>query len=173
MNQMVGDLLDFTRSRLGAGMPIVRSEMDMAADASNAIDEVIAAHPGTEIRLETAGNLRGEWDSARISQLLTNLLANAVHHGSTKMPITVSLRGEPEAVILQVHNSGPAIPREDLPDLFSPFKRLYKGEPAAKPSTNLGLGLYIVDRIVTAHAGSVDVKSDSASGTTFTIRLPR
>ncbi len=173
MNQMVGDLLDFTRSQLGAGMPIVRTETDMGTDVSNAVDEITAANPDSEIRLETSGDLRGEWDAGRTCQMLTNLLANAVHYGSPKMPITVSVRGEPNAVVLQIHNSGPPIPPENLPRLFSPFKRLHAGEPARTPSTNLGLGLYIVERIVTAHEGTIDVSSEPVTGTTFTVRLPR
>lgn len=171
MNTMVGDLLDFTRSRLGSGVPIVRRPMDLAKEATNAVDEMVGAHPESEIILETHGALRGEWDCPRISQVLVNLLGNAVQHGSTKSPITVTLTGREEDVVLSVHNRSPVIPSADLPGIFSPFKRLEASE--AEASASLGLGLYIAERIVTAHGGTIGVASSEEKGTTFTVHLPR
>ncbi len=173
MNQMVGDLLDFTRSQLGSGVPVVRAPMDLGKEVANAIEEVGAAHPECALTLDAAGDLRGDWDAGRICQVLTNLLGNAVHHGSDRTPITVSVRGEREDVVLRVHNRGPVIAPADIPGLFSPFKRLKPGTPAGGPSSNLGLGLYIVERIVSAHGGQVDVSSSADTGTSFTVHLPR
>lgn len=173
MNQMVEDLLDFTRSRLGSGLPIVRREMDMAKAARNAVEEMAAAQPESVIQVNTSGDLRGEWDSARISQVLANLLANAVQHGTAKAPISVTAEGKADEVVLRVHNRGQAIPTSDLNSLFSPFKGLGSGDAAASDSSNLGLGLYIAERIVTAHGGTIDVNSSGAAGTSFTVRLPR
>ena len=172
MNRMVGDLLDFTRSRLGSGVPVSRGPMDLGKEAANAIDEVKASHPESQIELTTSGDLRGEWDCARLGQVMTNLLSNAVQHGSAKTPITVTVHGEPDHVVLRVHNQGPPIPAVELPGIFSPFKRLKAGE-ASSPSSNLGLGVYIVERVVTAHGGKIDVTSTSEDGTMFTVRLPR
>ncbi len=172
MNQMVGDLLDFTRSRLGSGVPIVRRRMDLSKEASHAVEEMAAAHPESVLALEASGDLRGDWDCARIGQVLANLVGNAVQHGSAKTPIVVTARGELEEVVLQVHNRGPAIPTSDLQGIFSPFKRLQSGQ-AAGPSSSLGLGLYIAERIVTAHGGTIDVSSSDEAGTSFTVRLPR
>lgn len=173
MNEMVGDLLDLTSSRLGSGIPIEREEMDMARTAQDAIDEMAAAHPESRLELKVSGDLQGRWDSPRISQVLSNLLANAVQHGIANMPINVTLRGEAEDVVLKVHNSGPAIPISELHGLFKPLKRLKSGQPATRGSNNLGLGLYIAERIVTAHEGHIDVHSTLDGGTTFTVRLPR
>ena len=172
MNRMVGDLLDFTRSQLGAGVPIARARMDLAQEAGNAIEEARAAHPETVIELEVAGDTQGEWDSARIGQVLSNLLGNAVCHGSPETPIKVFVRGEGDQVVLQVHNRGPAIPKSDLAGIFSPFKRLRSGT-AATATSSLGLGLYIAERIVAAHGGTIAVTSSKADGTTVTARLPR
>lgn len=172
MNRMVGDLLDFTRSRLGSGVPVSRAPMDLGKEAANAIEEVKASHPESKIELTTSGDLRGEWDCARLGQVMTNLLSNAVQHGSAKTPITVTAHGEPDDVVLRVHNQGPAIPAAELPGIFSPFKRLKAGETSS-PSSNLGLGVYIVERVVTAHGGKIDVTSTSEDGTMFTVRLPR
>ena len=172
MNQMVGDLLDFTRSRLGSGVPVVRDRMNLGKEAANAIDEVMAAHPEAAIELEESGNLEGNWDAARLGQVMTNLLNNAVQHGSRNTPIKVTVEGRAADVVVRVHNRGPAIPVSELPEIFSPFKRLHRGEPAGA-SSNLGLGVYIVERVVTAHGGSIDVTSTDDSGTTFIVRLPR
>jgi signal transduction histidine kinase len=173
MNRMVGDLLDFTRSRLGSGLPIVRAEMDLAKEASHAVEEMTAAHPESKLHLDSSGDLHGNWDCARVGQVLANLLGNAVQHGSPKTMIGVTLRGDVDEVVLRVHNRGPAIAASRLPGLFSPFTRLGPSEPSARDSTSLGLGLYIAERIVTAHGGTIDVTSSHDAGTAFTVRLPR
>jgi signal transduction histidine kinase len=174
MNQMVGDLLDFTRSRLGSGIPIVRARMDMAKIAGDAADEIAAAHPESVVAFRASGDLWGQWDAARISQLLANLLGNAVQHGAVKSTISVTATGDTKEVVLRVHNRGPAIPKSDLYGLFSPLKRLKSGDaPPPTDSNSLGLGLYIVERIVTAHGGTVDVSSSEDAGTEFAVHLPR
>jgi signal transduction histidine kinase len=170
---MVNDLLDFTRSRLGSGVPVLRRDMDLAKAATDAVHEVTVAHPASVLRLETSGDLVGTWDAARIGQMLTNLLGNAVHHGAAHTPITVSARGFPTAVELHVHNCGPPIPAADLPDLFSPYKRFRAGKARVGSPTSLGLGLYIAERIATAHGGTIAVTSTDGDGTAFTVRLPR
>ena len=173
MNQMVDDLLDFTRGRLGSGMPIVRASMDLGQLVRQAVDEMRAARPGSVLQVTTSGALGGEWDSERISQLLSNLLGNAVQHGTASGLIGVSVQGETSDVVLRLHNGGTTIPKADLGTLFSPFKRLRSGLTVAHDSTNLGLGLYIAQQIVSAHGGTIDVRSSVEAGTLFTVRLPR
>lgn len=173
MNQMVGDLLDFTRSRLGSGIPIVRRETDMAKVARHAVEEMAAAHPESVLEFNASGEVRGAWDAERISQMLDNLLANAVQHGSATAPISVTVQGEGADVVVRVHNRGRAIPAPELHGLFSPFKRLRAGASAARDSSNLGLGLYIAERIITAHGGTIAATSSADAGTLFTVRLPR
>jgi signal transduction histidine kinase len=121
MNEMVGDLLDFTRTQLGSGVPIVRAPMDLARMVRNAVDEVGAANPERSFEMSTTGNVAGEWDEARMSQALTNLLANAAQHGAAKWPISVHLRGEPDHVEIVVHNFGKVIPPSEIFGIFSPF----------------------------------------------------
>jgi signal transduction histidine kinase len=173
MNGMVGDLLDFTRIRLGEGVPVVRAEVDLGKIAKDSVAEMTAAQPQRRIVLRTEGDLAGQWDSARLAQVFTNLLSNAVQYGSPDDPITMIARGSADEVQVEVHNSGPPIPTESLGGLFSPLKRIASHEATSRPSDNLGLGLYIADRIVTAHGGSIDVASSSGTGTTFTLHLPR
>jgi signal transduction histidine kinase len=173
MNRMVEDLLDFTRSRLGAGLPIERSAMDVGRATIDAVAEMASAQPASVLRVETKGDLRGEWDPGRLSQLLANLIGNAVQYGTPQAPIGVTAEGNADEVVLRVHNSGPAIPAAELPRLFDPLKRLAAGTTPTGHSSNLGLGLYIAERIVTAHGGRISVDSSSEAGTTFTVSLPR
>ncbi len=173
MNQLVDDLTDFTRSRLGSGLPIVRRDMDMAKEAKQIVDEISAGSPGSVIKLNTSGELRGNWDCPRISQVLANLVGNAVQHGSAGTPISLTVRGESTEVVLQVHNRGVCIPAAARAEIFSPFKRLQATDAPASHSRSLGLGLYIAERIVTAHGGTIGVDSSDDAGTFFTVRLPR
>ena len=173
MNQMVDDLLDFTRGRLGSGMPIVRAPMDMGQLVRQSVDEMRAARPGSVVQVTTSGALDGNWDSERMSQLLSNLLGNAIQHGTAGEVIGVSVQGEASDVVLRLHNGGTTIPKSDLGTLFSPFKRLRAGQTVTHDSTSLGLGLYIAQQIVSAHGGTIDVRSSAEAGTLFTVRLPR
>jgi signal transduction histidine kinase len=167
-------LLDLTRSRLGSGVPITRATMDLAHVIDDSVEEVKAAHPESVFECNFSGDLRGSWDCGRVSQVIANLLGNAVQHGAAKTTIEVTARGDEKEVVLQVHNQGPAIPAEDLHGLFSPLKRLQAGGNGhTTPTSSLGLGLYISERIVTAHGGTIAVQSSASSGSTFTVRLPR
>jgi signal transduction histidine kinase len=172
MDEIIGDLLDFTRTRLGSGIPVVRADMDMETVCRQTVDEITAFHPGCVVHFEASGPLRGEWDKGRIGQALSNLVGNAYQHGLEDAPIEVTLRGEPDQVVLTVHNKGPVIAKRDLQDIFNPFRQLEPGRAKAKDSSSLGLGLYIVQAIVTAHQGTIDVES-TERGITFTVRLPR
>jgi signal transduction histidine kinase len=173
MVHMVGDLLDFTRSRLGGGIPIVRGDVSMGKVVHEVVDELAALHPERPIEVHARGEERGEWDAARIAQVLGNLVGNALEHGSEGTPVTVTVGGAEEEITVAVHNRGPAIPPEQLRNIFHPMKpRESTASAASGPSGSLGLGLYIAERIVHAHAGTIEVASDEG-GTTFTVHLPR
>jgi signal transduction histidine kinase len=172
---MVGDLLDFTRSRLGGGIPIVRTDTSLGKVVHDVVDEVAAAHPDSPIQVETRGEQRGQWDAARLSQALGNLVGNAVQHGARGAAITVEVRGEADDVAIAVHNGGAAIPPEQLDGIFNPMKARGTAPqpPPGGPAGSLGLGLYIAERIVSAHGGRIEVESSATGGTTFTVHLPR
>jgi signal transduction histidine kinase len=172
---MVGDLLDFTRSRLGGGIPVFRERLDLGRVLREAVEEISAAHPRYRFHVYTPEEQSGEWDGERLSQALTNLMVNAGEHAPPGTNITVELAGEDAAVAVSIHNMGPAIPGDRLDGLFNPMKALGT-DPipvAGGPTGNLGLGLYIAERIVHAHGGRIEVASAEATGTTFTVRLPR
>ena len=173
MNQMVGALLDFTRSRLGGGIPITRAPMDMGKAVHDVVNELAAAHPERAISVEARGSLRGEWDCQRIAQVLSNLISNAIEHGSERTAVSVAVHGTDEEVSIAVHNRGPAIPEDQLDGIFNAMKPGGAHGRIHGPTANLGLGLYIADSIVSAHNGRVDVESSEEKGTTFTVHLPR
>ena len=172
---MVGDLLDFTRSRLGGGIPIVRAEMNLGKLVHDLVDEISAAHPQCSIQVDTRGEQRGEWDAARIGQALGNLLGNAVQHGGHGTPVIVKVSGDAEEVAVDILNGGVPISPEQLDGIFNPMKTQRSPQLASRrgPTGSLGLGLYIAERIVCAHDGRIEVESSEAGGTRFTVHLPR
>jgi len=172
MNALVGDLLDFTRSRLGRGIPIVRADMDIAKVCRQTVEEIAALHPQRVVNFDATGEVQGQWDRARMTQAFSNVISNAVQHGSDKTPINVVVRGGADDVEVTVQNRGPVIPANELDKVFNPLHRIEGDKPVA-PRENLGLGLYITERIVAAHGGTIGVESSDENGTTFRIHLPR
>ncbi|HYO57328.1 ATP-binding protein [Archangium sp.] len=173
MKRMISDLLDFARGRLGGGIPISPRAVVLTALCREVVEELEAGRPGREVELEMEGDLRGEWDADRLSQLLINLGKNALDYSPEETRVRFSLHGEGGFVRLEVHNEGPPIPPERLGSIFEPFRRFSGEEKSLSSTSGLGLGLYIVEQIVRAHRGSVSVRSTEEEGTTFTVRLPR
>lgn len=175
MVHMVGDLLDFTRSRLGNGIPITRTSMSLEKTALDVVAEMRLVHQGRQIDITVEGDERGDFDCPRITQVLTNLIGNALEHGSNRSAVKVTLGGTKEEATIKVHNFGAPISTEQIRGIFNPMKRRADTVNAAGggPVANLGLGLYIADRIVSAHKGTIEVESSEVDGTTFTVRLPK
>jgi signal transduction histidine kinase len=174
MNAMVNDLLEYARTQLGSGIPVDRHEANVQGICQSAIDEMELAHPDCEFELNTVGNLTGLFDIARLRQALINLLSNAVQYRAKEHPIKVSASEEKDAIIIQVQNEGPVIPRDSLEAIFNPLVQLAgDGQQEGRPSTSLGLGLFIAREITEAHDGTITAGSNERSGTIFTIRLPK
>lgn len=172
MSKLIDELLDLTRSRLGSGIPIKREDMDLEQAAKDAISEVVSFSPDARVEFTATGDLRGNWDSARLSQVLSNLINNAVQYGGEHGAVTVTLEGKQSEVQMRVHNLGPPIHPDAIARIFEPFKNT-STDANPEPRSGLGLGLYIAKQIVDAHKGDVSVASDAERGTTFTVRLPR
>jgi PAS domain S-box-containing protein len=170
MGRMIDQILDFTRIRLGHGIPLQRRHIDLAEVCRLAIDESESTGVDGRIRIEEKGESVGTWDGDRLSQLVSNLLGNAVAHGKPGTPVVIRLDGtDPDQFVLQVHNAG-AIPADILPVLFDPFRG---SNLKHDRSSGLGLGLFISQQIVLAHAGTIEVASSEEDGTHFVVRLPR
>lgn len=173
MRQLIDDLLSFARTRLGQSMPVSPHDADLGHIADQAVMQARAFHPDRRILLDAEGNLCGHWDSARIEQVFSNLLGNAIAHGSNGEPVSVMLVDHEQDVIATVHNSGKPIPESDIPHIFEPLRQSLGSAGAKRRPAGLGLGLYIAREIVHAHEGVITVESGSDTGTTFTVRLPR
>ncbi|MBW8906282.1 MAG: HAMP domain-containing histidine kinase [Betaproteobacteria bacterium] len=175
MSAMIRDLLEYTRTRLGRAIPISPETVSMEQICALAFDEIRAAYPERIFRLETSGELHGEFDSERLQQVLSNLLSNAVQHGAKRQPITLSAHGEADRITVQVKNYGRRIPADQLHVIFNPLVQIPSGrvEEDSTPSTSLGLGLYIAHEIVTMHGGTMVAESSDDGGTVFSARLPR
>jgi signal transduction histidine kinase len=173
MARMIGELLDFTRGRLGGGIPVEPHPGDLSTICREVMEELEASRPGARLHLQVDGHGYGEWDAGRLSQALSNLVGNALQYSPEGSPVRVTVDGHAwHEVVLTVHNEGPSIPAELLPELFEPFRRGPRARRDANES-GLGLGLYIVRQIVLAHGGSLEAESREQWGTTFTARLPR
>lgn len=176
MDEIVRDLLDFSTTHLGGGIPIDPHNVDLLEVCQTVVEEARTFHPDRKIHLTTDGHLIGAWDGARIAQAFSNLLTNAVQHGKPDGVIAVSILGLPGEVMYRVQNDADVIPPARLRTLFDPVKRFVirpATERIAARTQNLGLGLYVVKEIVTAHEGTVSVTSTESEGVVITLSLPR
>ena len=172
MSIMVDDLIGYTRTQLGAGMPTMLGQADLRGVCEAAVEDAGATHPGSEFDVALTGDLSGQFDAVRMHQLLTNLLINAAQYGGRAAPVLLRARADADAVTVEVTNQGNTIPAESLQSIFRPLIQL-PAEGDERPRTSLGLGLFIAREIAVAHGGSIVVSSNDAHGTTFTVQLPR
>jgi len=172
MSQMVSDLTDFARTRLGDGLPVERQPMDLGVAARDTIEEVQAAYPERAIHFARSGDLRGSWDESRIKQALANLIENAAQHATSNIRVAVCASADGKQVALTVHNHGLQVPESDRARIFEPLVHVAETSSPVI-SAHMGLGLYIVREIVRAHGGGIDLESTESAGTTFAITLPR
>lgn len=167
-SQLVEDVLDFARGRLGGGIPVAITLCPDLGDAlQQVINEIQSIHPARTL-IAHLGDLRGiHCDRDRVAQLLSNLLANAIAHGKTSGAVEIWAQVEHGTFVLAVRNQG-AIAGPVLPQLFQPYSR-----PASDtPQAGLGLGLYIASQIARSHGGHLKVVSSEQAGTQFTFSLP-
>ena len=174
MSRMITDLLTYAGAQIGREIPIILKRANMEDVCKVSLEEVRSAYPDAVFSFESSGDLNGCFDSARLQQVLSNLLNNAVKYGQKGTPITLSATGGAEAIILNIRNFGNAIPPESLQVIFNPLIQLPSKESNTThhPSTSIGLGLFITREIIKGHNGSIDVSSSEKDGTVFTIRLP-
>jgi signal transduction histidine kinase len=174
ISRLISDLLDFASTGLGARMPLVMAPVNLELLGREVVGEHKAANPNRTLRYETRGDLTCSCDGARLRQVISNLLGNALEHGSKNSDVELSITSEGQDIILAVSNQGPPIPPDVLPIIFDPLVRDKPiDEQFSRRPGSIGLGLYIAREIVTSHGGTIDVTSSAESGTIFTVRIPR
>ncbi len=165
MAELVQDVMDFARGRLGKGIPLWASKCDLNVVCVDMIAEARRVHPHREITLVSDGIVVGEWDAERLAQVISNFCSgNAITHGAD--PIVVAVCQRSGDAVVSVESHGARIPDPGRATLFEPFSRSYNDRGGG-----LGLGLYIVSEIVKAHRGSIVVRSDETTNT-FEVTLP-
>ncbi|WP_394781870.1 sensor histidine kinase [Undibacterium sp.] len=167
ISTLVDDVLDFTRGRMGGGISLdMRHESNLAAGLQQVVEEVRSTFPGRDIRADIVIADTVLCDAARLGQLLSNLLNNALVHGATDQPVRVAARGSAGQLEIAVTNHGPAIPQEVVAQLFKPYWRA----AGKSPQDGLGLGLFIVAEIARSHRAKLDVLStDHSTSFIFTL----
>lgn len=172
-SRIVGDLLDFTRSQLGPGLPVSKTRSDVAPALERVVEELRMVNPNATILLESPVSAIGLYDATRLEQVFSNLIGNAVQHGDPQGAITVALVATDDTLRFTVHNTGAVIPEDVLGSIFNPLDRYSPESPTDKgPHASLGLGLFIASEIVSAHQGHVDVTSSAEAGTVFVVEIP-
>ena len=172
MSELVGNLLDLARQRRGETMVLeVESAPELAARLRQVIEELAVAHPGRRVEARVHDHAGVACDPDRVAQLLSNLLGNALRHGTGERPVTVETSLVDGVFRLAVENAGPPIPEDVRARLFRPFRRGDErdGDPGAM--SGLGLGLYIAHQIALAHGGAIECRSDER-GTRFAFAMP-
>jgi len=169
LQALVNDLLDLS-SLQAMNLPLRVTECDLGSLCYEVVDDQRALS-GRRFDLEITSNpLILQADCLRISQVITNLVTNAVKYSPEGSVIRIQVVQEQSSVILQVHNDGPAIPQEEQATIFEPFYRLASAQSSSKKGS--GLGLSITKEIVERHGGQIWVESLEGRGTTFFVQLP-
>jgi phosphoserine phosphatase RsbU/P len=169
-SRLIADLLDFTQARLGRGLSISASEIDLHEVIYDAVDELAHAHAGSTLKHVRWGEGICCADADRLAQLVGNLVSNAVTHGDASRLVTITSLIEERSFTIAVHNEGTPISPEGRATLFDAMTR---GANASVKGRSVGLGLFIVREIAKAHRGRAEVESSAEQGTTFRAIFPR
>jgi len=167
MSGLIENVLDFARGRLGGGISLRQAPADLETAIMQVVDEVRSAYPDFEIEDHYDLPLLVDCDAARMSQLVSNLVANACSHGDHATPVTLRASVGSDGLEISVSNSGAPITEEQLKTLFEPFSRI----AGSAPVQGLGLGLFIASEIAKSHGATLSAAS-SVSETRFTLQMP-
>jgi len=171
VRQSLDALSDFTKVRLGEHLEIDRVPDDMGVLCRQALDAFARIDPERKVRLTSDGDLMGDWDTTRIREAVGGLIGNAARFASRGSAVTIAVDGHgADEVKVTVHGDGTPIDVETLQTIFDPVARV---ESENATYAGLGLGLFIVRKVVDAHGGQVSVEASPERGTTFTMVLPR
>ena len=170
--RILDDLFDLTRSSFGTEIPIKKAPADLAALCRSLAEEMRTIHEAQPLTVTHDGDPTGMFDAARMGQVISNLMGNAIQYSDGSGPVTVTISGDdPDVLRVSVHNFGDPIPAKSQKTIFQSWMR--GNVQDMDEHSHLGLGLYIAKLIVEAHGGDITVDSEEGSGTTFKIDLPR
>jgi sigma-B regulation protein RsbU (phosphoserine phosphatase) len=167
--RMIADLLDFALARVGRGIVVSPSALDLHKFVDKCVSELRVAFPHVTLLHRPVGTGNTQLDADRVQQVIGNLVGNSVAYGDLLQPITITSQLESEKAIVSVHNHGAAIPPSLMSELFEPMTR---GTESGSDRRSVGLGLYIVKEIAKAHGGHVSASSSEEDGTVFTVCFP-
>jgi signal transduction histidine kinase len=174
MSKLINDLIDFTRTHLGPGIPIRVKQGSLVAVCEEVVNELRTFHPEQLIELHVPPQLDAIFDDSGIAQVLSNLIGNAIQYGSPDVPVVVRVTSSEADIAIAVNNRGTAIPSDRLTAVFDPMVRIAANANSDYTErTSLGIGLFISREIIHAHGGKIALASTDAEGTTFTVTMPR
>jgi signal transduction histidine kinase len=168
IDDMIRDLLDTSRIRIGEKITIQKTLCDLVLISKEVLAEFVTVN-GDRFVLKSPDELKGVWSPEGLRRIIENLLNNAVKYGDAE-PIHIALEKTLHGVELSVHNSGNPISPGDLPNLFAPYKRTGGAQTGSK--SGWGLGLTLVKGMTEAHGGTVTAESSNSAGTTFKVFIP-
>jgi signal transduction histidine kinase len=167
---IASDLIELAQVEVRGGIAIKRVACDLVSLVEEILDEARALHPHNRLEFVHPARCEGEWDCARLKQLVSNLVVNAIQHGTPQGAVKITVEARATEAVLSVENDANPIRVEDRNEMFVPFRR---GSNAGASATSVGLGLYIVREIARAHGGDAVVAKSDATGTQLLVRLPR
>ena len=170
MTRLITQILDMSLLQSDVGMFLNRTSFDLSGLLREAVEDANFSYAGSHVTVEAPEVLIISADRDRLTQVLSNLLSNARHHGAPGQPVMVFARGQEDAAVFGVRNMGVAIPLSAQANLFKALKPTASVNP--RNPTGLGLGLYIAYEIVKAHGGNLSLECAN-NDITFSATLPR
>ena len=172
MTRLVDSVLDFAAIESGR-VRLDRHEVPVDEVIREVVEmlRIIALARNVEIRYEADSHTTLDIDPVKVGEAIQNIVSNAVQYSPSGSRVDVRVRDSDSAVKIEVEDRGPGIAEKDIPELFKPFQRLVQAE--GKRQKSVGLGLAITRRLIEAHSGRIDVRSQPGAGTTFIVSLPR
>ncbi|MET0465527.1 MAG: PAS domain-containing sensor histidine kinase [Chitinophagaceae bacterium] len=171
ISELITNTMDFARTRLGEGIVLTVTPVSLKPVIDHVIEELMSIWPAKIITsdIKLPGLIR--CDGARIAQLISNLLANAITHGATDQPVSIEADIQDGKLVIAVCNGGDPIDPLQMKEIFQPFRREQTNKNQHGPRNGLGLGLYISSEIAKAHNGTLNVTS-TPEQTCFTFTMP-
>ncbi len=171
MAELIDNLLEFTHIRLGGGLSIKKTTVDLTKQSEKIIQELQLGYPEANMLIESPGHVQGQWDPLRLDQLMTNLITNAIRYGTPGGPVKVKISAKGNKAFFEVHNEGTPIPEKIQDEIFT--GKFTKSNKDSTKEESYGLGLYIVKEIVDGHKGDIKLTSTREKGTIFKVSLPK